>query len=124
MVGGRQRRPKLRAVASKHQKERRKRKKRERERERGGGGGGLVGWGRWLGWVEVVEKKEKCELLLGRSQVAMTHVGYHSVALHAPEMVKKFWQPKWVKISFFYCNGSIPDLYRVNKQQRLLFPEI
>jgi len=34
MVGGRQRRPKRRAVASKHQKERRKRKKRERERER------------------------------------------------------------------------------------------
>jgi len=96
MVGGRQRRPKRRAVASKHQKERRKRKNRER------GGGGLVGWGRWLGWVEVlVEKKEKCELLLRRSQVAMTHEVYHSVALHAREMVKKFWQPKWIKISLF-----------------------
>jgi hypothetical protein len=49
MVGGRQRRPKLRAVASKHQKERRKRKKRERERwwwwRRPGGVGKMAGLG-------------------------------------------------------------------------------
>jgi hypothetical protein len=51
--------------------------------------------------VEVVEKKEKYELFLRRSQVAMTHEGYHSVAWHAPEMVKKFWQSRWVKISYF-----------------------
>ena len=84
-----------------------------------------MGWGRWLGWVEVlVEKKEKCELLLRRSQVAMTHEVYHSVALHAREMVKKFWQPKWVKISLFTVVVGFQILYGVKKQQRLLFPEI
>jgi len=47
VTGDRQRRPKLRAVASKHQKERRKRKGRG---GRSGGGGGVwwggEGWGR------------------------------------------------------------------------------
>jgi hypothetical protein len=88
-------------VASKHQKEGRKGEKRE-----------VVDWWWWWpggvgedGWVEVVEKEGKCELLMRRSQVAMTS-RYHSAACtrNGEEI---FWQPKWVK-----------------KQQRLLFPEI
>jgi len=53
MVGGRQRRPKRRAVASKHQKERRKRKERERERERVREVVVVAWWGgedSWAGW--------------------------------------------------------------------------
>jgi hypothetical protein len=67
MTGDRQRRPKLRAVASKHQKGRRKRKGKG---ERGGGGGSLVGWGRWLGGGSG-EGRNQCELLVMRSQMAM-----------------------------------------------------
>ena len=75
MTGDRTR-PKMRAVASKHQKERRKRK------GRGGrsGGGGGVWWGgvgerRWLGGGSG-EGRNQCELLVMRSQMAMRpHLG-------------------------------------------------